>query len=53
MIVELKKLEILSLRDYDIEQLPREISQLTHLRPLDLEGSSKLKVIPLGVISSD
>ncbi|KAJ9682458.1 hypothetical protein PVL29_018388 [Vitis rotundifolia] len=52
VIAELKKLEILSLFESDIEQLPREIAQLTHLRLLDLNGSSKLKVIPPGVISS-
>ena len=50
IIAELKKLEILSLMDSDIEQLPRELSQLTHLRLLDLKGSSKLKVIPPDVI---
>ncbi|CBI22408.3 unnamed protein product, partial [Vitis vinifera] len=52
IIAKLKKLEILSLIDSDMEQLPREIAQLTHLRLLDLSGSSKLKVIPSGVISS-
>ncbi|KAJ9682447.1 hypothetical protein PVL29_018377 [Vitis rotundifolia] len=52
IIAELKKLEILSLIDSDIEQLPREIAQLTHLRLFDLKGSSKLKVIPPDVISS-
>ncbi|RVW88156.1 Disease resistance protein [Vitis vinifera] len=36
IIAELKKLEILSLMDSDMEQLPREIAQLTHLRLLDL-----------------
>ena len=36
----------------NIEQLPREIAHLTQLRLLDLEGSSKLKVIPSDVISS-
>ena len=44
IIAELKKLEILSLVDSDIERLPTEISQLTHLRLLDLSHSSKLKV---------
>ena len=44
IIAELKKLEILSLVDSDIEWLPTEISQLTHLRLLDLSHSSKLKV---------
>nr|CAN65562.1 hypothetical protein VITISV_009359 [Vitis vinifera] len=52
IIAKLKKLEILSLIDSDIEQLPREIAQLTHLRLFDLKDSSKLKVIPPDVISS-
>ena len=52
IIAELKQLEILSLIYSNIEQLPREIAQLTQLRQLDLEGSSKLKVIPSDVISS-
>ncbi|KAL6323791.1 hypothetical protein AAG906_002259 [Vitis piasezkii] len=52
IIARLKKLEILCLMDSDMEQLPREIAQLTHLRLLDLSGSSKLKVIPSDVISS-
>ncbi|XP_034707052.1 probable disease resistance protein At4g27220 [Vitis riparia] len=52
IIAELKKLEILSLLYSDIEQLPREIAQLTHLRLLDLKSSSKLTVIPPDVISS-
>ncbi|WKA03299.1 hypothetical protein VitviT2T_021417 [Vitis vinifera] len=52
IIAELKKLEILSLMDSDIEQLPREIAQLTHLRLFDLKSSFKLKVIPSDVISS-
>ncbi|KAL6311654.1 hypothetical protein AAG906_025733 [Vitis piasezkii] len=52
IIAELKNLEILSLMHSDIEQLPREIAQLTHLRLFDLKGSDKLKVIPPDVISS-
>ena len=52
IIAELKQLEILSLMNSNIEQLPREIAHLTQLRLLDLEGSSKLKVIPSDVISS-
>ncbi|XP_034706626.1 probable disease resistance protein At4g27220 isoform X3 [Vitis riparia] len=52
IIAELKKLEILSLMYSDIEKLPREIAQLTHLRLFDLKGSYKLKVIPPDVISS-
>ena len=52
IISELKQLEILSLIDSDIEELPREIAQLINLKLLDLKGSSKLKVIPSDVISS-
>ncbi|KAA8539126.1 hypothetical protein F0562_025818 [Nyssa sinensis] len=52
-IGELKeKLEILSFCGSDIEELPREIGQLTHLRLLDLSDCTNLKLIPLGVISS-
>ncbi|TXG59149.1 hypothetical protein EZV62_016978 [Acer yangbiense] len=51
-IGELKELEILSLMDSDIEQLPREIGQLARLRLLDLSHCSKLKVIKPNVISS-
>ena len=52
IISELKQLEILSLIDSDIEEFPREMAQLINLKLLDLEGSSKLKVIPSDVISS-
>ena len=52
IISELKQLEILSLIGSDIEELPREIAQLINLKLLDLNGSSKLKVIPSDVISS-
>ncbi|XP_044472973.1 probable disease resistance protein At4g27220 [Mangifera indica] len=52
IIGNLKKLEILSFLRSNFEQLPREISELTELRLLDLSGCSKLKVIPPNVISS-
>uniref|UniRef100_A0A5B6Z5Z3 Uncharacterized protein n=1 Tax=Davidia involucrata TaxID=16924 RepID=A0A5B6Z5Z3_DAVIN len=53
LIGELKdKLEILSFWGSDIEELPREIGQLAHLRLLDFTDCEKLKVIPSGVISS-
>ena len=52
VITELKKLEILTLRYSAIEELPREIAELTHLRLFDLWGSSQLKVIPPHLISS-
>ena len=52
IIVELKKLEFLSFMGLNIEKLPREIAQLTHLRLFDLRGCSKLGEIPPIVISS-
>ena len=52
IISELKKLEILPIRFSKIEELPKEIAELTHLRLLDLRASSILKVIPPCVISS-
>ncbi|KAH9727222.1 Disease resistance protein [Citrus sinensis] len=51
IIGNLKKLEILSLVDSDIERLPNEIGQLTQLRCLDLSFCRNLKVIPPNVIS--
>ena len=52
IIVELKKLEFLSFMGSNIEKLPREIAQLTHLRLFDLRDCSKLGEIPPIVISS-
>ncbi|XP_031276449.1 probable disease resistance protein At4g27220 [Pistacia vera] len=52
IIGELKKLEVLSFWYSKIEQLPREIGQLTWLRLLDLSNCCNLKVIPPNVISS-
>lgn len=51
-IIQLKMLEILSLRGSDIKVLPAEIGQLIHLRLLDLTGCKNLKVIPPNVIGS-
>lgn len=51
IIGSLKKLENLSSVDSDIEQLPKEMAQLTQLRLLDLSGCSKLKVIPPNLLS--
>ncbi|KAH9727248.1 putative disease resistance protein [Citrus sinensis] len=51
IIGNLKKLEILSLVDSNIEQLPEEMAQLTQLRLFDLSGCSKLKVIPPNLLS--
>ncbi|XP_052293099.1 probable disease resistance protein At4g27220 isoform X7 [Citrus sinensis] len=52
VIGELKDLEILSLQGSKIEQLPREIGQLTQLKLLDLSHCSKLKVIAPNVLSN-
>ncbi|XP_044477797.1 probable disease resistance protein At4g27220 isoform X3 [Mangifera indica] len=52
IIGELRKLKILSLRYCMIKQLVEEISKLTQLRLLDLNGCWKLKVIVPNVISS-
>ncbi|TXG71319.1 hypothetical protein EZV62_006254 [Acer yangbiense] len=52
IIGELKRLEILSFLKSEIEQLPKEIGQLTRLRLLDLSDCSKLKVITPNVLSS-
>ncbi|KAJ7950937.1 Disease resistance protein [Quillaja saponaria] len=51
-IGELANLEILSLQNSEIQQLPREIGQLHRLRLLDLEDCNNLKVIPPKVISN-
>jgi Leucine-rich repeat (LRR) protein len=45
-------LEILSLEGSVIEQLPKEIGQLTRLRLLDLSTCNRLQVVSPGVISS-
>nr|POE45933.1 disease resistance protein [Quercus suber] len=51
MIGELRNLEILSLLDSNVQQLPRETGLLTHLQILDLRNCTKLKVIPPNVLS--
>ncbi|KAH9686988.1 Disease resistance protein [Citrus sinensis] len=51
IVGQLKKLEILSLRDSEIKQLPLEIGQLTRLLLLDLSNCSSLMVIAPNVIS--
>lgn len=48
---ELKKLEVLSLRESGIEELPEEIGHLTNLRMLDLTMSTYIATIPSKVIS--
>ncbi|KAL5845722.1 hypothetical protein ACOSQ3_009246 [Xanthoceras sorbifolium] len=52
VIGDLKKLEILSIRDSDIKKLSEQMRQLTKLRLLDLSNCSKLSVIPPNVMSS-
>ncbi|XP_007030033.2 PREDICTED: probable disease resistance protein At4g27220 [Theobroma cacao] len=52
IVGELKTIEILSLRECSIKQLPREIGQLSRLRMLDLGYNPRLKLIPSGVFSS-
>ncbi|XVF04820.1 hypothetical protein REPUB_Repub05bG0118300 [Reevesia pubescens] len=52
MVGKMKKLEILSFYSSIIEELPKEIGQLTQLKLLNLENCSKLRVIPPNVISN-
>ncbi|XP_065850289.1 probable disease resistance protein At4g27220 [Euphorbia lathyris] len=52
IIAELKQLELLSLADSKIAELPREIKALTRLKLLDLRGCWKLRVIPADVLSN-
>ncbi|KAJ7961869.1 Disease resistance protein [Quillaja saponaria] len=52
VVGEFRNLEILSIRDSVIENLPSEIGRLYCLKMLDLENCSRLQVIPPRVISS-
>ncbi|KAE9621325.1 putative winged helix-turn-helix DNA-binding domain, leucine-rich repeat domain, L [Lupinus albus] len=52
LISELTGLEILSLEYTDIEELPKEIGKLIHLRKLNLDNCTKLRLIPANLISS-
>ncbi|CAL0303672.1 unnamed protein product [Lupinus luteus] len=45
-------LEILSLEGSDIQELPEEIGQLHHLRRVNLNSCTRLRIIPKDVISS-
>ncbi|OIW04963.1 hypothetical protein TanjilG_01159 [Lupinus angustifolius] len=45
-------LEILSLEDTDIQELPKEMGELVHLRKLNLDNCIKLTLIPANLISS-
>lgn len=51
-IAELKNLELLDLSRSSIEELPKEIGQLTRLRLLDLTSCSRLIVIQPNILSS-
>ncbi|XVF47284.1 hypothetical protein PTKIN_Ptkin03bG0097400 [Pterospermum kingtungense] len=51
MVEKMKKLEILSFYSSTIEELPKEIGQLTQLRSLNLDDCSKLREVPPNVIS--
>ncbi|XVF30748.1 hypothetical protein REPUB_Repub16aG0085200 [Reevesia pubescens] len=52
IVRELKTIEILSLRECDMEELPREIGQLSRLRLLDLAHNPRLKLIPPEILSN-
>ena len=49
-IGELKKLQVLSMMNSQIERLPKEMGQLTNLRLLNL-NNCKVKVIPQNILS--
>ncbi|GKV47763.1 hypothetical protein SLEP1_g54629 [Rubroshorea leprosula] len=51
IIGKLKNLEILIISCSDIEELPREIGELTQLKLLDLSCCSELKIIPQHVLA--
>ena len=50
VIGKLKKLEILCLKQSGVDKLPKEISELTNLKLLDL-SKTKLEIVPPNVIS--
>ncbi|XP_065850291.1 probable disease resistance protein At4g27220 [Euphorbia lathyris] len=52
IIAELKQLELLSLANSSMEELPREIKALTRLKLLDLRDCWNLQVIPANVLSN-
>ncbi|CAL0335242.1 unnamed protein product [Lupinus luteus] len=51
LVSQIQGLEFLSLEVSDIQALPKEIGQLTHLRKLNLDNCVKLRVIPASLIS--
>ncbi|GLT32034.1 hypothetical protein SLA2020_067280 [Shorea laevis] len=52
IVGELKNLEILSLPCAVVEELPREIGQLTRLKLVDLSNCTKLQIIPSRVLAN-
>ncbi|RDX93942.1 putative disease resistance protein, partial [Mucuna pruriens] len=52
IVGKLKNLEILSLEQSSIDELPEEIGHLTRLRLLNLTKCSQLRIIPTNLISS-
>nr|XP_004298699.2 PREDICTED: probable disease resistance protein At4g27220 isoform X1 [Fragaria vesca subsp. vesca] len=52
LVGELRNLEILSMVQSNVRQLPQEFGQLTRLRLVDLSDCLFLSVIPAGVISN-
>ncbi|GLT65239.1 hypothetical protein SLA2020_376820 [Shorea laevis] len=51
IISKLKNLQVLSLVGCDLEELPKEIRELTKLKLLDLSDCTKLRAIPPNVLS--
>ncbi|KAK9292827.1 hypothetical protein L1049_020807 [Liquidambar formosana] len=52
IVRELKKLQVLSVSNSDIKELPKEMGMLTHLRLLDLRRCEQLAVIQPDVIAN-
>ncbi|XP_024198699.1 probable disease resistance protein At4g27220 [Rosa chinensis] len=47
----LKRLEILSMIEFPLKELPKEMGNLTNLRMLDLSGSYNIGIFPYSVLS--
>ncbi|KAL5159761.1 putative disease resistance protein [Glycine soja] len=52
LVAKISNLEILSLEESSIEELPEEITHLTHLRLLNLTDCYELRVIPTNLTSN-
>ncbi|KAE9617113.1 putative winged helix-turn-helix DNA-binding domain, leucine-rich repeat domain, L [Lupinus albus] len=52
IVSQLEGLDILNLEGSEIQELPEEIGKLTHLRLLNLDNCTKLRIIPINVIAS-